>query len=160
MTGLAIQDDGNIFLRNVGFTFRTSTSKLSFRVQNGLKPEATPSPLNVSSSSPYEGSRKPGGPETECDISACEVCQWFNLSNENEHGRPITRGLSGIKSRETSVQTCSILRILWFTQREAGGSASMAKGIPTFRESVVSASPRAETSYIFNFRTKKFSWPA
>jgi len=32
--------------------------------------------------------------------------------------------------------------------------ASMANGIPTFRESVVSSSSRVETSYLFNFRTQ------
>jgi hypothetical protein len=63
--------------------------------------------------------------------------QLVRCANENKHGRPITRQMSGIKSRESSVQTYSILRILWFTQSVAEDSvllghdsASMACGIP------------------------------
>lgn len=87
--------------------------------------------------------------------------QLVRCANENRHGRPITREMSGIESKETSVQTCSILWILCFTQCVADDyvllghdSASMANGSPAFRESVMSSSSRVETSYIFNIRTQ------
>ena len=87
--------------------------------------------------------------------------QLVRCANRNKHGIPITRQMSGIESKETSAQTCSISWILWLTQCVADDyvllrhdSESMPNGIPAIREIVGSSSSRVETSYIFNIRTQ------
>lgn len=158
MTGLAIQDEGNIFHRNFGITTRCCSAQAPqnyhfvFRMIRNQNPRLRHL-MSVQALMKVH--------ENQEGLKPIVTHQLVRCASENKHSWPITRELPGIKSKETSAQTCSILGILWFTQWVADDSvflghdfASMANGIPTFRGSVVSSSLRVETSYIFNFRSQ------
>ena len=159
MTGLAVQDDGNIFHRNFSITARCCSAQTPqnchffFRIVRNQKPRLRYLMSVLLSLMKVHENQEGLKPNVTYQLVRC--------ANENKHGIPITRELFVIKNKETSIQTFSILRILRFTQWVADDSAflghdfaSMANGIPTFRESVVSSSSRVETSYIFHFRNQ------
>jgi hypothetical protein len=158
MTGLAIQDEGNIFRRNFGITTRCCSAQAPQNYHFVFRMVRKRNPRLRHLMSVLQAPRRSTKTRRAWNRMWHQVVR---CANENQHGRPITGELSGIKSKDTSVQTCSVWGILWFTQWVADDSvflghdfASMANGIPTFRESVVSSSSRVETSYIFNFRTQ------
>jgi hypothetical protein len=154
MTGLAIQDDGNIFHQNFGITTRCCSAQTPqnyhfvFRMIRNQKPRLRHLMSVLQALTKVHENQEGLKPNVTYQLVRC--------ANENKHGTPMNGELSGIKSKETSVQTCSILGISWFTQWVADDSvflghdfASMANGIPTFRDSVMSSSSRDEKHLTF-----------